>query len=148
MLFLSRLNLVQKETMWSLILYMKSWFPKPLTSTPTCYSFATQVTAKKPISTPNLLQMENVDTNWNLKQEIAKNSNSTILRTAFWPCHKIWAYIMKNKGIKSCLVPKPPLSAPACHSSHFKSLCKHCTLRQMEVTHNYRTYYMRFELFQ
>ena len=29
--------------------YLKSWFPKPLTSTPTCYSFADQVTAKKPI---------------------------------------------------------------------------------------------------
>ena len=31
--------------------YVKSWFPKPLTSTPTCYSFAAQpqVTAKKPI---------------------------------------------------------------------------------------------------
>ena len=28
-------------------LYMKSWFPKPLTSTPTCYSFADQVTAKR-----------------------------------------------------------------------------------------------------
>ena len=28
---------------------MKSLFPKPLTSTPTCYSFEAQVTAKKPI---------------------------------------------------------------------------------------------------
>ena len=51
-------------------LYLKSWFPKPLTSTPTCYSFADQVTTKKSIFTKNLLQMENVDTNitnWNLE---------------------------------------------------------------------------------
>ena len=67
-------------------------------------------------STQKLLQMENVDTNWNLEKKISKNSNSTIVRTAFWPCHKIWTYIKKNKGIKSCLVPKPLLSTPACHS--------------------------------
>ena len=64
----------------------------------------------------NLLQMENVDTNWNSEQKISKNSNSTILRAAFWPCHKIWTYIKKNKGIKSCLVSKPLLFTPVCHS--------------------------------
>ena len=60
------------------------------------------------------LQMENVGTNWNLEKKISKNSNSTIVRTAFWPCH-IWTCIKKNKGIKFCLVPKPLLSTPACH---------------------------------
>ena len=71
---------------------------------------------KSKFSTQNLLLMENVDTNWNLEQKISKNSNSTLVRTVFWPCHKFWAYIKKNKGIKSRLVPKPLLSALACHS--------------------------------
>ena len=31
------------------------------------FRFAAQVSAKKPISTQNLLQMENVDINWNLE---------------------------------------------------------------------------------
>ena len=39
-----------------------------------------------------------------------------IVRTAFWLCHDIYTNIKKNKGIKSCLIPEPLLSTPACHS--------------------------------
>ena len=46
-------------------------------------------------STQNSLQMENVDTNWNLEKKISANSNSTTVWTAFWPCHKIYIYTAK-----------------------------------------------------
>ena len=51
---------------------MKSWFPKPLTSTPTCCSGHSKKKKKKQFSTQNLLQMKNVDTNWNLEWNISK----------------------------------------------------------------------------
>ena len=47
-------------------------------------------------STHNLLQMEDVFTKWNLDKNISTNSNSKIVRTAFWPCHKIYTYIKKK----------------------------------------------------
>ena len=40
--------------------------------------------------------MENVDTIWNLEYKISKNSNSTIVRTAFWPY--FWPYKEKQRN--------------------------------------------------
>ena len=93
---------------------------------------------RSPFSTQNWLQMKNVHTNF-------KNSNSIIVRIAFWPCHKIWTYIKKHKGIKSCLIPKPLLSTPAFPAfiptfNHFV-VCKHCALLQMKITHNRNIFY-------
>ena len=67
---------------------MKSLIPKPLTSTPTCYSYAVQFTVKKPIFNNKFTANRDVHTFeiWNTIYQL--NSNS-IVRTAFWHCHKI-----------------------------------------------------------
>ena len=65
---------------------------------------------------------------WHWKSHRYSNPGSVfrkrlVVRTTFWLCHKIRTYIKKNKGIKSCLIPKPPLSTPACHSFPLLTLC-------------------------
>ena len=57
----------------------------------------------------------NADTNWNCVYNISTIQIRKMIRTAFRPCHKIYTFIKKNKGIKSCLTPKPLLSIAACY---------------------------------
>ena len=72
---------------------MKSSFPKPLTSTPTYYSFTTQVTAKKPIFNTKFTANRKCRYLLKFGTEISTNSNSTMVRTASWPCHKIYTFM-------------------------------------------------------
>ena len=82
------------------------WKADLLISTPTCYSFAAQVTVKV------VNFQHEIHFWWKMSlvltfgiHNIKKNSNSTNVRTAFWsyPNPKIYPYQykQKNKGIKS-----------------------------------------------
>ncbi len=67
-------------------------------------------------------------------------------KNCFWFCHKISTYIKKNKGIKSCLVPKPLISTFACHS--FTLLITLYTMWNMSNEPTTGTYLTRLEYFK
>ena len=69
----------------------------------------------------------------NLEYKISTVSNSTSEKAAYWDCHKIYTYIKTNKGINSCLIPKPHFLTSACHS--FPLLITFY-VRQVKVTPN------------